>query len=979
MNFNQDFAAKSFDIIAKMDDDTAIMFTRCVAFDLLSEDIAKNRRTIDRAVMEINHEILRDVSKALEDREDDESKASLAMVEMISKGWDTNYEEKYHRRQPRDRGGRWTDLNISISRGKTKGVKRGDLIRVREGRPDLNLTSAFDRVGEETSTFARKWNERGEAESSLAPLYSRVGAGGRVLRETGVATGNTKMAVAGKAGEWFGQYGPEAEKVVGPHMRRTAYRYRGTERTPDPKLAALNKDTVAAVARQAGISRTEDFTPTMRHEASQRAAINYLRSRIPDKKLAALQEQSGKIPPSEGVIINADGKIITQAVGYMDDHYLPFNLKNLKGLQGGQYVRRRSSGGLTTEDIYTGLISGARSVTVVSRSGIFTVDFEDDFRGGRRFNDKAAGMVNRYAKTLDAIQSKQVQRRSMSAEEKLKIREEVEDEMFGFKPAEVEAEIKRRTDAARSTPTISAGEMEEINRRAAAAAAEGGPMPKGQFSPREWEKVKADPKKRLLAYRADMIEALMAEKEATKWQLDGEGYAAALDALKEQYPYYINDVRYIHNKDPKATALGLSPETDTGYVKPKFNRPAGAMEGYFDESITGAGKRSADTTNYQNLRGRTKAKEAEAETAAEESAEKKSLTASGLKDQVARGHKQVKVNEELKQMVNETTKELDPSDLEQYKTLALAARSETELDKILSNSAQRDKLQKEIDVLIPRLLGQSNNEVLMNLGGRLQARKKTIDALSVTLGNERWDSNKYSGGTSPAQPYLFDGREYEEGQSPEVYQEAWKNLSDQVGRVFKGFGLVPGSDIKSSSTKFGKLFSLSQEALKTKMDQSDAIATVVAALPDASEEQVALIANQIVKTPGASMQRWGQMAELMERARRIEAVAGDALTQAPAAKATIEGSAREIIRRPAVEAKHDTIESLTADVYAAATSGRDEGVKDAYRNIHRGLMKHDQDMLFEGLADLRDADPTGSRVIEDRLHRMGLIPDEFED
>ena len=65
-------------------------------------------------------------------------------------------------------------------------------------------------------------------------------------------------------------------------------------------------------------------------------------------------------------------------------------------------------GGLTSEDIYTGLITGARRVTVVSRSGTFSMEFEPDFRGGRRHNDKALRMTRRYEQLLDAVQSKQV-------------------------------------------------------------------------------------------------------------------------------------------------------------------------------------------------------------------------------------------------------------------------------------------------------------------------------------------------------------------------------------------------------------------------------------------------------------------------------------------------------------------------------------------------------------------------------------------
>jgi hypothetical protein len=39
------------------------------------------------------------------------------------------------------------------------------------------------------------------------------------------------------------------------------------------------------------------------------------------------------------VIIDADGDVVSQAVGFSDDHYLPFDLANLTRLRGGQYVR----------------------------------------------------------------------------------------------------------------------------------------------------------------------------------------------------------------------------------------------------------------------------------------------------------------------------------------------------------------------------------------------------------------------------------------------------------------------------------------------------------------------------------------------------------------------------------------------------------------------------------------------------------------
>jgi hypothetical protein len=79
-------------------------------------------------------------------------------------------------------------------------------------------------------------------------------------------------------------------------------------------------------------------------------------------------------------------------------------------------------------------------------------------------------------------------------------------------------------------------------------------------------------------------------------QLDGPGYAFALDAMKEQFPYYIKSVKYRQlNQDAS------SGREDVGYVKPRFTRPAGVKAGYYDTSITGTGKIEADQLNYQNF------------------------------------------------------------------------------------------------------------------------------------------------------------------------------------------------------------------------------------------------------------------------------------------------------------------------------------------------------------------------------------------
>lgn len=965
MSFNREFAAKVYDLISKMDDDTATMFVRLVTHDVLHDDIASNSRTVSKAVNEILEEIKDEVSKALGTQNDERAVVTAALVSVVSKdAFKTNYEELYHRPQPRDAGGRWA---VTFSASKTKPSKYKERRNKTVAVGDFDVPAALGRAGKNTNEFAERWNARANEESTTSRMYNRIEAGSKLLAETGNATGSAKLRLAGEAGQFLGKYGPQAESVIGPHLRRTAYRYRGTERTPDAALRTAQKEQIAEIGRAEGLKDNSEFTTPMMNTASQKASIKYLMSRLPSKSLADLQQKSGKIPPSEGVIINADGKVITQAVGYMDDHYLPFNLKNLKGLQGGSYVRSRSSGGLTTEDIYAGLMSGARSVTVVSRSGIFTVDFEDDFRGGRRYNDKALGMISRYAKTLDAVQSKQVNRRAMSTEEKLKIREEVEEEMYGFKPDEVEAEIKRRVQDASTRPTISSSEMREINEKAVSAAAEGGQGPRGQFSQREWDRIKDDPKKRVLAYRSQMIEDLMREKEATKFQLDGEGYAVALDALREQYPYYIQNVEYIHNKEPRAVALGLSPEVDSGYVKPRFNRPAGAQEGYFDTSITGKGKITADRTNFQNIRARGKET---AETAEGEETEKpKVATAAKVRDNIERGKKQSRIDEEYRSLIS-TTRGVDV-EAKDYPLLTQARAGDDKLNEIL-NGPKRGDFEAELDKLAGQLAVQTEPG-LKAMSDQVQTHKRTVEALKTTMGNEQFDPRRYAGGASPVQPYLFEGNEYAEGQSAETYRRGWEQVKHQIGAMIPGFELTPGQDLRTASTHFGALAKLAYDQIDNAKDVADLVGDVARHFPQASAEQIRTYAEQISRTPQQAAQRWSRVVESMERARRIEAVSGDALAErtAPAAQMMVTSTATEISRA-------DSRDAMVADAAQYMNSANDHDVRSAFHKIHRGLVKHDQDSLYEGLADLSEADPTGSRVIEARLRKLGLVDDDFE-
>lgn len=739
-NFNAEVAADVYDLIVGMDDAAADTMIRCVTFDLLSKALADNARLVHGATTEIAKEIRDEVAKSLMVRGDDPRVIQAAeLVGEIAKG-------DYWKQQRRDEDGRWT---ISISRTKRSATEPVNPPR------DFNVTGALDATGRETNRFADKWHERGANDDSTnAQTYRRIGAGARVVG----MFGGPKTKAAAQLGQLVGEHGPEAEKVVGPSLRRAAYRYRGTEKTPDRDLIAGQRKQAEALMRNDGL-RPEQFGTPERFEASQKAAIEYLSGRLPNSRLSGLQQASGKIPPSEGVMLNADGKIITQAVGYSDDHYLPFNLKNLKGLQGGAYVRSRSSGGLTAEDIYTGLVGGARSVTVVSRSGVFTLDFEDDFRGSRRYNDKAAQMVDRYAKTLDAVKSEQVSRKGVSPDEKAAIREEVENDIGDFSSRqEIEDEIQARIKDFRTSTVPTKAELEAIDV--------------------ESKKDNPDPAKQRLV-RSNKIDALMDEKAKRQYRLDGEGYAVAMDALKEQFPYYIANARYIHRGNATFDNH-FSAEADAGYVKPRYNRPEGAKEGYFDPSINGRGKVSADRTNYQNWTNNPENRRARAEQpqgGATATAERPVNPKQQVAAAQARASAHVNEDRALLALIHTYANHAGGGG---YPTLAATkGATDEQIAAMISDPGVRDKMKRDL-VGIHREAATALPEV----HDAASAQFRVYEAAEGASGGTEY--SKEALGRSPARPFTFRPRggsadPYVPGAPAEAYTAEAKRQAHRAG------------------------------------------------------------------------------------------------------------------------------------------------------------------------------------------------------
>ena len=531
---------------------------------------------------------------------------------------------------------------------------------------------------ESLSTFSDKWTRTGVDGRNLIAnpserAYRRLSASSEfldsLLPEDSQRSGlQRKLALAFGAGKWAGKYGTEIEQVIGPSVRRSSYRYRGTEKKPDPGI----QNTInAAITRNRGdlnqarsemIYGRKDLVATRNGTAEdykESPIISYFLGRLPKAELSRLQNKSGVTPPSQGVIIDRSGQVATEAVGYGDDWYLPFDLKNLGRMRGGEYIRTRTYGGPSTEDIYAGMVGGARAMTVVSRSGVFTIEFDDTFRGSRRYNDNAARMVKRYGMLLDAVKNGEITldevpqdrmkelyeeanyevgegpefedrrrswvnnqlkdfqvRRQMSAERKSKATEEFLQDKFSASNDDWETQVAERVKRETADELRQDQMFQNIN--SVANGKRPAPMGTDSEDARSMVVELARKKQSEVAARYStpaaaaermfpgefkrFADARQRDYEANLRQLslDGDGYAKALEALQEQFPYYIKSINFRH----------LSEGKDTGYVKPYYVRPEAALIGYYDESINGradvpiqgriSGKMTADRAFYQN-------------------------------------------------------------------------------------------------------------------------------------------------------------------------------------------------------------------------------------------------------------------------------------------------------------------------------------------------------------------------------------------
>ena len=451
----------------------------------------------------------------------------------------------------------------------------------------------------------------------LKSLFRRTEAAGGVLE--GIS-GTEKY---GRMVRLAGEMGAQADAALGPAAQRAAYRYRGTEKQADPDLrrafTSHEMQLVDAVGESDNPSQRRGIVDDIRAQARQRggttpvlgslehqlresarrpepmlgdelamkvrsdvAAAHMIETLPDDPRAAELSIASGHVLPSQGVIIDSDGDVVSQAVGYGEDHYLPFDLKNVRRLRGGQYVRTRMQGGPTGEDIYTLVATGARMGTVVSSSGVFTLEMDPNFRGRRGQGDKARMVYRRYLEILDAVEGSGMYVRDLPQADKARVDETARSMGIEHGTDEYDALLQaKRVEQMK----LSADEVERIEAEAR-------------------QELQSDRRFAQLSNAAQNTEvASLTDERVTERKselvrqlsLNAEGYALAMKTLQQQFPYFIRTASYepLRNKETDRgffTDRGISGgqasrqrafSRDRGYVRPGGLRTEGTSEGFY--------------------------------------------------------------------------------------------------------------------------------------------------------------------------------------------------------------------------------------------------------------------------------------------------------------------------------------------------------------------------------------------------------------
>lgn len=494
-----------------------------------------------------------------------------------------------------------------------KAQAKLDLMGMITNQDALGSKAVLDRVERKTKAMgsadgiAGDWYGPSQGGASMdRQAYRRMKVTGQAL--SALSTPGSGLSVAGGVAQLVGEIGPEAEKVLAPGIRRAAYRYRGTERRPSGDLRRQVEEAQDFAEGKGNWDQRSDANPAkaigsyhqklalsedqMALRTGGDATVAWMLgltgapSQLPDKKSAELSMASGEVPPSRGVIIDADGDLVSQAVGFNGDHYLPFDLRNLGRLYGGQYVRTRAQGGPTGEDLYASVMTGARQFQVVSNSGVFTVEFDPNLRGSRRYSDKARRMVTRYEQMLEVLAdpNSKVFERDLSREQMTEIRRKAAQD--SDTPEQFRQQVQAMTDHARMMGALASEEGDDdeamdaaqrmattrVDQEISSMPRAAQPSPQGRL--------------RMIAERRNEEYAQLTGGQVKRLSLNGMGYYRALRALETEFPYFIRQTDWQSLPDWIATrGLRNTPghardrANDRGYVEPGQTNPAIGREG----------------------------------------------------------------------------------------------------------------------------------------------------------------------------------------------------------------------------------------------------------------------------------------------------------------------------------------------------------------------------------------------------------------
>lgn len=500
--------------VAKSDEGTARLMVEMLTYDALCEEIDRVRPALDRETSQVLAKRAEGALQHIAKRYSGASPAERLQLEEMAEGICELV--GFSKATDDDPSTPWWDARDDKGEFTSRaGGPRGqayrtaaNALKIFAGRQDADTKRV---MGDHLNQIAQ------------GDKYSRARALGQGLQQIS----NPHAQAAGTLTRMIGDIGPEAQRVFGHGLTRLAYRFRGTERRPNPQYRQ------AVQGRLSQLQAEGKLTDQTRLRAISDLGAGFLYPQVPNQHLAELSLKAGRMPPSRGIIFDAQGNPVVEAMGYNGDHYLPFDLKNLKRLRGGQYVRTRTTGGLTDEDIYTGLMTGARNVTVVSNSGVFSIEFDPSLRGGRRYNDKARQMVDRYASLVETIGSGNAIAQDLTPQEKAAIRQEAYDKANGSETL-ARQYVKELEQKARFKSQFTSRDDEELMHEAhSQAVAELKGKPGGE---------------QVLARRQNDIFRDLRTQERDKavrtYRLDGEGYKAAQDALAQEFPYFIRAQHY---------------------------------------------------------------------------------------------------------------------------------------------------------------------------------------------------------------------------------------------------------------------------------------------------------------------------------------------------------------------------------------------------------------------------------------------------